>query len=252
MKQIIIGRHGNQPFPIQDDTVSGQHAIFTFDETTGLMYIQDNGSTNGTFIKRGGGPFVRAVNSEYIDQNCIIRLGPRLAIRPAQLLAAPRPVGGGGVPQGGGQRPPQPPQPPKPVRVDIAHLRFVSEQFEREKLRIQQAQARLGGLRQLSMIGSMSSGVIGGAITLMVGEETKVISLAVTGIVSVALICLWFYCDQKSKGIPEQSMRNEKQYKLKYCCPKCKRPLHGQLYENVLAIGKCNGCKAEFYDSSLG
>ena len=37
MRQLIIGREGNQPFPIVDEYVSRQHALFTYDESTGIM-----------------------------------------------------------------------------------------------------------------------------------------------------------------------------------------------------------------------
>ncbi len=50
MRQIIIGKEGKQPFPIKDDYVSRQHAVFTHDEKTGFMRLIDNGSANGTIV----------------------------------------------------------------------------------------------------------------------------------------------------------------------------------------------------------
>ena len=54
MRQIIIGREGNQPFTINDEYVSRQHAVFTYDERTGLMTLTDKSRPEvGTFVKMG-------------------------------------------------------------------------------------------------------------------------------------------------------------------------------------------------------
>ena len=59
MKRIVIGRAGNQPFIIKDEYVSREHAIFTYDETTGLMTLTDNSRAEaGTFVRMGN-QFIR-------------------------------------------------------------------------------------------------------------------------------------------------------------------------------------------------
>ena len=47
---IIIGKQGNQPFPLTESSISRHHAILHVDDKTGKVYLRDNNSTNGTYI----------------------------------------------------------------------------------------------------------------------------------------------------------------------------------------------------------
>ena len=52
MKTIILGREGNQPFPIKDefDGVSRKHAQITINDH-GDWFLEDLDSANGTYIR---------------------------------------------------------------------------------------------------------------------------------------------------------------------------------------------------------
>lgn len=86
MKEIIIGRNGNQPFKITAEGVSVQHAQLTIRDD-GKWLLKDLNSTNGTYIfNRDTHQFVR-IGTKTIDENTLIRLGPDDTMRCYQFTA---------------------------------------------------------------------------------------------------------------------------------------------------------------------
>lgn len=241
MKEIIIGRLGNQPFQITDDTVSRRHAKLYYDVSSRVMIIENISETSGTYIRQKGGPFIQVMPRCNIDPSTEIRLGSRYVVRASELIK-------------GGSTPPPPPEKSdsrKAERVDIAFLRRVAEHYESEKLRLDQQNSVFNNLKSLFMILSMGSGVIGAAITAFVGEEARMLSISITILVFLIVVAIWVYTLQASRSIIPKKNKNEKDYKVKYCCPKCHTSLAGRLYENILAAGKCPNCKVEYYDSKI-
>lgn len=84
-KKIIIGRNGEQPFPITQDGVSGQHASLTI-RVDGTWVLEDLNSRNGTFIRNEHFEFER-VAKKVIQQDTVIRLGNTDDIRSIQFMA---------------------------------------------------------------------------------------------------------------------------------------------------------------------
>lgn len=86
MKEIIIGRNGNQPFKITAEGVSVQHAQLTIRDD-GKWLLKDLNSTNGTYIfNRDTHQFVR-IGTKTIDENTLIRLGSDDTMRCYQFTA---------------------------------------------------------------------------------------------------------------------------------------------------------------------
>ena len=239
MRQIIIGREGNQPFAINDEYVSRQHAIFTYDERTGLMTLTDKSRPEvGTFIRMGNQ--FQQISQCNVDATTDIRLGPFFTFRVGQLF----------------QTPTQPKQTsktqkPKQEKVDIAYLRRVAENYEDTKLKLEQKQANINSLRTLSLVGSIAGGGITTILPKMFGTEDMVYYLIGPAIAVVFMVYLMVYCSKASKDIILKKSQNDKNYKISFCCPKCHVPFAGKLYENILAEGKCPKCKVEFYDSKI-
>lgn len=78
IKEYIIGREGNQSFPIDGDkynAVSRRHARLTVDEENGEWYLQDEGSSNGTFILDEQGQLVPVISKVRIQPTTHISLG---------------------------------------------------------------------------------------------------------------------------------------------------------------------------------
>ena len=84
-QKIIIGREGNQPFPITQDGVSGRHASLTI-RTDGTWVLEDLNSMNGTYIRNKDFVFER-VGRKVIEKDTIIRLGSDDTIRSLQFMA---------------------------------------------------------------------------------------------------------------------------------------------------------------------
>ena len=239
MRQIIIGREGNQPFAINDEYVSRQHAIFTYDESTGLMTLTDKSRPNvGTFIKMGNQ--FQQISQCNVDATTDVRLGPYFTFRVGQLFQSPS------TPKN-----PSTPQKPKQEKVDIAYLRKVAENYEETKLKLDQKQANINSLRMMTIMGSVAGSMISGLI-MVLGEDYKIIGTIVGfAITAIFLTTLLIYCSKASKDVIAKKSKNDKNYKISFCCPKCHVPFAGKLYENILAEGKCPKCKAEFYDSKI-
>lgn len=74
MQQFIIGKEGNQPFPITSnlDLISDQHAIITISDD-GEWILEDK-SGKGTFIQKKDGNFTQ-ISKIAISKDTVIRLG---------------------------------------------------------------------------------------------------------------------------------------------------------------------------------
>lgn len=242
MRQIIIGREGNQPFVITDGYVSRIHAVFSYEETTGVMTLTSK-SEQGTYVRMGNN--FQRIEKCFVDATTVVRLGPYFTFTIAQLFQP----GKQQQPGGGGQKPPE--NKPK-ERVDISRLRYIAENYEATKLKLDQKQATNGSLRMLSIGGSLLGGVAGSLIPKFFGVNDDPIYSAIGPIIAVVfLIVLLLYCSKTGREIIIKKNDNEKKYKINYCCPKCHHVLAGKLYENILAEGKCPKCKAEYYDSKI-
>lgn len=238
MKQLVIGKEGNQPFQITDQYVSRRHAIFIYDERTGKMRIT-NQSQNGTYVRMGN--HFQQIEQCDVDASTDVRLGPYFTFRIGQLFQVPQP------------KPAPLPGPSKnpPERIDISHLRQLSEEYEANKISIDQKQSNLTSLRSLSLVCSLAGGSISAVIPAMGGDDMKRYAWIGPVIAILFLVGLTVYCSKAGKELVAKKNKNEKDYKIAFCCPKCHIPFAGRLYENILAEGKCPKCKSEFYDSTL-
>lgn len=86
MKEIIIGRNGNQPFKIAAEGVSAHHAQLTIRDD-GKWLLKDLGSKNGTYIFNRDTHRFDLIEAKIIDENTLIRLGPDDTIRCYQFTA---------------------------------------------------------------------------------------------------------------------------------------------------------------------
>lgn len=240
--ELIIGKAGNQPFSIVDEYVSRQHARFSYNEVTKEMILTDT-STNGTFVKVGN--VFQQISTCRVNVNTEVRLGLHFVFRIGQLFAQP-----GGRKQQPKQQPMQGGQQEKPKKVDIAFLRKVAEQYETNKLAIEKKQNTLNSVRSLTLVGTVLGGAISGLLPFM-GGDAKTLWWIAPAVTITFLGSLVFYLNKAGGSLVEKRSRNEKDYKIRYCCPNCHLPLAGKLYENILAEGKCGKCKTEYYDSNI-
>lgn len=87
MKEIIIGRNGNQPFKITAEGVSAHHAQLTIRDD-GIWQLKDLQSKNGTFVFDKNKHRFDRIDTRVIDANTLIRLGPDDTILCYQFMAS--------------------------------------------------------------------------------------------------------------------------------------------------------------------
>lgn len=247
MSSIVIGKQGTQPFQINDQDVSRQHATLYIDDTTRQMAIMDNNSTNGTFVHNGQ-TFVRLQPgvSYTVTPDTMVQLGPNTRFHLRRVLEQPKPA----QPRPAAQQKPAAPKKPEKKRVDIRPLRLASDKYNDAKIKVEKGNDRVQSMQSLTLIGSMVSG--GAVQAIDFDQFTQPVLLRVVATVVVfAFVFAIIQIVKSSMKNKVIKLRNasEKEYKIRYCCPECHTAFAGRLYENILAEGSCPKCKAEFYDS---
>ena len=243
--QIIIGTQGNQSFAIPDPKVSRHHAILII-EDNGQLFIVDNSSTNGTFIHSGNG-FVRIYpNQPYpVTPDTMIQLGPetrfhiRRLLTPQNANATPTPSATVKKTAAEQKKPPK--------KVDISHLRRISEHYENQKMRIDSKSGVINNMRTITPIILLIATLVS---SVVMGEsDSKYVNIIfVILIAGVLLGVLMYFINLGNKKVIKQRKDNEHNYAVKYVCPECHVSFRGKIYENILAEKKCPRCKTEYYE----
>lgn len=236
--EIIVGRKGQQSFPITDKTVSGKHLKLT-NLPDGKVQVEDLGSTNGTFID--GVRIIKMV----VDPNTVVRMGNSFTFRvgdaiPAAAVMAPQktPSAGGGVVA--------PPVTQKTVpEYSLAHLESVQNDYERALMEIREKAQSIGKKRMLPMMLGMASTALSPILATMLSLQTLYIT------VSIAVISLIMYIQAynlKDTSAEEQKAAKSN-YIKRYTCPnpQCHRYI-GNLGEYMVLKQNtmCPHCKCKW------
>lgn len=75
----ILGTSDSCEIRVDDEYVSGRHARI-FRDRSGQVWLEDLGSTNGTYLQRGGGPRVKVHGPTLIKPGDTVWLGGRTSI----------------------------------------------------------------------------------------------------------------------------------------------------------------------------
>lgn len=226
---IIIGRQGNQPFPLTEPSISKRHASFHLDEATGKMTLRDEHSTNGTYIKMKDGTFRRLYGEVVVGPGTMVRLGAKQVFMINELVKKTAP--------------------PPPQAVDISHLRGIYETYNAQRMRLEAQQSSIMMLRIGSM--SLSAVVVNVLAEVLIPKDSLTsVSNAVVRLIGTILAVgiSWLLVDMKSKGLIRKRNQNDRYFKKNYCCPKCGYHFGPRIYENILAEGRCpnSNCKCKF------
>lgn len=232
---IIIGKQGNQPFPLTESSISRHHAILHVDDKTGKVYLRDNNSTNGTYILNNNN-FVRILKEIPVTLNTLVRVGEKHTFYIKDVL---KPIDGGDKKGPGG----------KEESVDISNLKGIYEAYNKNKMNLELKQSNIMMIRMASM---SLGGFIGLVLSMVLpndfaGDENISTIIKASGTV-LAIAIAWVVVDIMSKSLIKRKDQNERFFKRKYCCPKCGYHFGIKLYENILAEGKCpnSSCKCKF------
>lgn len=217
--EIIVGRHGNQPFAITDRSVSGKHLkVTTLGD--GKVQIEDLGSTNGTFV--GGQRIIKKV----VTPETVVTLGNSYQLRISDVISASQPA----------------PKQPASESVSIDHLRRVYEEYSETKVSLQKENARKQFLRTLP--GIASTLLFG--LTFLLGDAANGLRPFV-GIVMIAGIGLSSVMAYKGQQqLPEKMEKLNQQFMIDYVCPKCKNFLGFLPFESIKNRGYCTACRTKW------
>lgn len=247
-RNIIIGRNGDQPFPIADNKVSSHHALLFIDDKGG-MTLSDNQSTNGTFIFNGN-TFTRIPPKQpvRVSPDTMVQLGPETRFHLRRLL----------VNKAAGRAPEPEKKKPEPKTVDISHLRGVSDQYNARKVELESKMASANGLRSMTILVALLAGTASSALTTLfdvdINSSSGKILMGVIGVVvaAVLIVILMSIANNKVKKVIIERQENEQRYSVNYCCPVCKLSFKGKFYENVISEGACPRCKSKFVEAPMG
>ena len=238
--EIIVGRRGEQSFPIMDKAVSGKHLKLTT-MPDGNVQVEDLGSTNGTFIDG-----IRIIK-KVVSRNTVVQMGSTFAFRindvlPEVKTPSVNPLGN----TISGETRIVPPTPSKPeydeeILRKFQNLESVWNKYQEEKINLQKNNASKGFLRMLPMFVLGGLGYLISCIPELAQFRTA-ITLAGLGI---GIIITWISY-KRATSLPEQMEKLNQQFQIDYVCPKCKQFLGFTPFEGLKNRGQCSACKSKW------
>lgn len=224
--EIIVGRKGNQSFAITEKSVSGRHLKVT-KLADGKVEIEDLGSTNGTFVD--GARIIKKI----VTEDTIVTLGPTFQIRIGDVLvASSKPIGGQQTNT----------QQTENCTAEFEKLKAVYDNYQAEKIKLQQENAKKQFLRSLPGVAS----TVLFALTFLLGDSVNAIK-PFMGVIMIGGIAVSSWMAFKGQQDMPVKMENlNKQFMVDYVCPKCKSFLGFLPFENLKNRGCCTVCKTKW------
>lgn len=232
MREIIIGREGNQACPITDRTVSRRHCKLTVSDD-GSMIIEN---LSGAGTKVDGLDIIRKA----VNPDSIVQLGPNFSARLSDLtgpLASP-----GLTPQGSsslGAKPGQEQQ--QPQTVSISHLRRVWDDFNDTNIAIADKQRKINLVRTGLGIATMC--------TLPLMYVLGPYALVITGVAVVGNI--FSFAGMRNAETPARRQQRQDAFDDAWVCPNpdCGRSLPARNYKLLVRnYQSCPYCKAKYVE----
>lgn len=228
--ELIIGRKGEQAFPIMDMSVSGKHLKLTT-LSDGNVEVEDLGSSNGTFIDG-----VRIIK-KVVSRSTTIQMGTRYTFKVSDVLPE--------TPKVSTQQQQNAPAQPKPVpEYSIKHLKRVWDEYEGTIAGIREKTQQMQKKRMIPMMLGSFSGIISAIFPL--------IDFGIGAIVTLPITIFSFILYFKSYNEKDTSHEDTKAAKdtliKKYVCPnpECHRTIQLQDYSIISQIPNCPYCKCKW------
>lgn len=229
--EIIVGRKGNQPFAITEKSVSGQHLKVT-KLSDGNVEIEDLQSTNGTFVD--GARIIKKIVSE----DTMVTLGPTFQIRIGDVLQTVKNPQSTGEGSSSGQKG----NTPADYSKEFAKLQEIYDNYQAEKIKLQQENAKKQFLRTLPGVAS----TVLFALTFLLGDSVNAIKPFMGVIMIGGIGASSWLAFKGQQDMPVKMERLNKQFMVDYVCPKCKSFLGFLPFENLKNRGCCTACKAKW------
>lgn len=215
MMTVRIGKAKDNEFVIDDPYVSRYHAKLTKNEQ-GELFIEDVGSTNGTFVNRD-----RVIRKKITTAD-VVMLGDSYTLNIRDALKYDN-----------------------DYSEEFAALKQVYDNYIREKIRIQSSNQFKTRLFQ-----SLPFAVIGvvGLIVGLVGKNNPTLVI-VSLILAICAPTVGIYMGaRQSAKIPELLQNIANRFKIDYVCPKCGAFLGEIPWESLANKKQCpvSSCRAKW------
>jgi len=219
MITVKIGKAADNDFVVDDQYVSRYHAKLTKDES-GVLFIEDVGSTNGTFVNQD------QVLRKKITLSDVVMLGKQYTLNVKDALKFDN-----------------------DYSEEFAALKQVYDNYIREKIRIQssnQFKTRLFQSLPFAVIG------LAGLVIGVVGKGNHSL-IVISLILAVCAPTLGIYLGaRQSAKIPELLQNIANQFKIDYVCPKCGVFLGEIPWEGLANKKQCSvsSCRAKWVNKT--
>lgn len=212
---IKIGKAADNDFIVDDPHVSRYHACLNRDEN-GCWILEDNGSTNGTFVNG------LQVVKKRVTPTDVIQLGNTYTLNISEVLKHNN-----------------------DYSEEFAALKDVYDKYIENKVRIQSSNQFK--VRLFQALPFAIPGIIGVIIGFLGKGSPELFGLSLLIVVCVPIIGIYLAAKQSSK-IPQQLQDIANQFKIDYVCPKCGTFLGEIPWESLKNRKQCpiSSCKAQW------
>ncbi|MDH6356466.1 FHA domain-containing protein [Parabacteroides sp. PF5-9] len=185
---ITIGKAKENDFVVNDPHVSRHHASLIRDEH-GVWFIEDKGSTNGTFVNES------QVVKKRITPNDKIRLGDKYLLDFQEVIKSNN-----------------------DYSEEFARLKTVYDNYIQSKIKIQSSNQFK--IRLFQSLPFAIPGIIGVIIGFLGKGSSNLFLLSLLIVVCAPTIGIYLGAKQSAK-IPQLLQDITNQFKIDYVCPKC-------------------------------
>lgn len=236
--EIIVGKQGNQPFPITDPKVSRKHLKITA-LSEGKYQIEDLASSNGTFVDG-----LRVIK-KVVTAETVVQLGGSFTFRVGDAI--PKANGAATTRQADTASARQTVSDTQEIKVDweviaqFEKLKRVYDEYMEAKITLQKENAQKGFMRMLPMSIMGIVGIVIGCVPAL-GD----FRLLISSVVVVASGVLLYKAYSSQSNLPEKMEALNRKFQVDYVCPKCKGFLGFTPFEGLRNRKQCPMCKAKW------
>lgn len=236
--KLTIGRTVSGPDTLRIDNpyVSGEHCKIFLDEKSNIMYIEDLGSSNGTYLN---GVQVMRYSLKSDDD---ILLGGKGGYRTSlgDILKLHEAMSASGGRAKDDQKPEE-----KIYDKEFAQLKKIYDNYQKDTLDIKD---KMNSMMMWRFIPTTIMGVITAALLIIIKDpDMKIYVPTFSAVATVIIIIVAFRITGKlSRKYNALLLKKQEDYQLAYVCPKCRRPFNGRAWVALEQEGCCPACRAKF------
>lgn len=241
---LTIGRtvSGENTMRVSNNVVSGTHCKIFLDKASNIMYIEDLGSMNGTFVN--GVQVVRYALK--VDDKILLGGNGGYATTLREILKYVEEQKGATQKVDINNPQKQKSQDEHIYAEEFAQLKSIYENYHKETLEIKD---KIGSLILWRLLPSGAVTVLSAVILYLVGakEEIKGLVPIGTGIIGIlSIIISSKIVSKKSHKYNAMLLERQEEFQLSYVCPKCRSDFGNRSWAALHNRGCCPTCKAKF------